>query len=568
MPEFLTTTVHVWDYFDSNEYFIPAFQREYEWTIRDEIAALWDDLKTNLLDGQVDDYFLSTPVVYVQGDTHGIVDGQQRTITLATMIAAFRDLAREYDVAHHLTGFATDLIFSADHLRPKLRSEKERDRAVIAELCNPEFILGDDYGVPANSHRIKKSYRFFKTQINQYLEERDRRSIGELHRLFRKTLRHTWFGLTTATDSTTAILIFMTMNARGKDLHSSDLVRASLFERAVRVGDERRDTIELVELRWNQITAGLDSKVISKALNDFLVVKLGRLVTSRAFHEYKELFRGFNTIRDFEIFLEELSIFFEQWMIWTDRHRHHSFTDLVRCKVRYATCLMIAATIRGANPQILQRVERLIDAVYAHHFIGERDSNILKRKFVDWTHLAYNLDEGDQEGFESVINTIINQINRDNLLLHREAFIDMMTNTKHFKAKENEAQFFLRRIVRELSPEGMAILGPTEVNIEHIAPKRPREGQWQGIDHESNDKYNVGNLTLCDGGTNRSLGNRPWNEKARVWSESLRPYPTTRWDGEGDGPGINLELPVWNSETITERSRRIAQICYELFTLD
>jgi hypothetical protein len=568
MPEFDTSTVHLWEYFDAREYFIPAFQREYEWTTREEISALWDDIRTNLLEGQVEDYFLSTPVIYAQDGRYGIVDGQQRTITFATMIAAFRDLANEYDRGHYLSGQATALIFSAEELRPKIRSLKEHDRAVLAEVCDPQQNLGPDYGIPANSHRIKKSYRYFKTQIHEFLTQRNEVSIRHLELLFRKVLRRTWFGLTTASDSTTAILIFMTMNARGKDLHSADLIRASLFEKAVRVDNELRDTIQLVENQWNIITTGLDSKVVSKALNDFLVVKLGRLVTSRAFQEYREMFGDFIQRRDFESFLNELGTFVETWSIWTNRNRVHSFSELVRCKVRYATCLMISARIRGASDNIIRGFEKLIDSVYAHHFIGERDSNILKRKFVEWSHLVYNIDYGNEGEFERVRQLMIHQITRDNLLLPRDTFVDLMANNKHFKSKENEAQFFLRRIVRNLTPHGMAIMNPNVVNIEHIAPKNPREGQWTGIDYDSNIIHNIGNLTLCDGETNRSLGNRPWMEKARVWRDSEAPYLTTRSYDDGVGVGLNLMLDEWNEGTIVERATRIANASFEIFSLD
>ena len=565
---FSTDEVTLDSYFRENDLIIPNFQREYEWTIKEEIPTLWDDLQNNLVKND-QAYFLATPVIYpFDEDQFGIVDGQQRTITLALLIAAFRDNLKKIGgddaivVASELSGLIYDRLSNS----VRLNTEQSKDAEVLEDVLNFKFGYTDEYGTSNNDHRISKSYRFFYDKLHEKIEGiiEDEEKVAFLDELQSKILKNTYFGLTIARDSNTAILIFMTMNNRGKDLEQSDLVKAQLFAAASKKGHAVSKT---VVSRWNNLKGDHNSKFLSNLLHDYITVRDGKTPSGGSYRTYSKLFKTFNIKSKFVEFLKEVNRFKGHFIQLGDKDGDLTFTDLVRCKVRYATCSMVQAKVDGASGDQMNQIEKLLDTIYAHHFVGEKDSNILKRRIIVWANYLYK-----NNNIESLLTKMKADIISENLLSSREAFIENIVESKSFEGKHNEAQFFLRRIERKYLPEGTTITGPKAVNIEHVAPQDPSEGTWEHI--EKPWIHSLGNLTLCDSLSNKKLGNKIWSSKIAIWNTSASPYATTHGQlttepsGEKSGPSLDLTLVEWTHDEISERAKRLAALCFdEIFNL-
>lgn len=77
-----------------NFYEIPRFQRPYSWEA-ENVEALWRDIMSS----RSAEYFLGSMIVYAEdGHTLRIIDGQQRLTTLSLLLAAIRDIAKQYDL--------------------------------------------------------------------------------------------------------------------------------------------------------------------------------------------------------------------------------------------------------------------------------------------------------------------------------------------------------------------------------------------------------------------------------------------------------------------------------------
>ncbi len=73
-----------------NYYCIPRFQRPYSW-LQENIADYWND---TIAESDVD-YFIGSMVVYkIDGDTYGVVDGQQRLTTITMLLCAIRNMMK------------------------------------------------------------------------------------------------------------------------------------------------------------------------------------------------------------------------------------------------------------------------------------------------------------------------------------------------------------------------------------------------------------------------------------------------------------------------------------------
>jgi len=71
---------------------IPKWQREYSWEADEEVRQLLEDL-TSFIASNKHNYVLGSIITYLLPDgSHAVVDGQQRTITLYTLIISARDV--------------------------------------------------------------------------------------------------------------------------------------------------------------------------------------------------------------------------------------------------------------------------------------------------------------------------------------------------------------------------------------------------------------------------------------------------------------------------------------------
>ena len=71
---------------------IPKWQREYSWDSDEEVRLLLEDLETFVASNKFN-YVLGSIITYSLAEgAHAVVDGQQRTVTLYTLLIAARDL--------------------------------------------------------------------------------------------------------------------------------------------------------------------------------------------------------------------------------------------------------------------------------------------------------------------------------------------------------------------------------------------------------------------------------------------------------------------------------------------
>jgi hypothetical protein len=131
---------------------VPRYQRDYEWTPKAEIKTLLDDLCDHFIvdpgpgqlagGGADDDYMLGQVVMTEEPGAFELIDGQQRTITLFTLLCAIRYRLLELGekpkaavgIQHMLGAVGEDF-----EIRPKLRHHDELASAALETLLSIEF---------------------------------------------------------------------------------------------------------------------------------------------------------------------------------------------------------------------------------------------------------------------------------------------------------------------------------------------------------------------------------------------------------------------------------------------
>lgn len=216
---------------------IPRFQRAYSWET-DEVEDFWTDIVEN----QDANYFIGSVVAYiVDKPMVGLVDGQQRFTTITIILSAIREKFKELGedelargVQNYIEGQDADnkkqFILAPESSYPYFQREIQK-----YDLINLNHSSND---ISFEESKIKEAYTLVKKLLNEYLEKfrLNKESSTYKETLIQKVkelrskilkLKLVYILLDNEVD---AYLIFETLNARGKELNVSDLVKNLLLK--------------------------------------------------------------------------------------------------------------------------------------------------------------------------------------------------------------------------------------------------------------------------------------------------------------------------------------------------
>ena len=242
---------------------IPKWQREYSWDSDEEVRLLLEDLETFVASNKFN-YVLGSIITYSLAEgAHAVVDGQQRTVTLYTLLIAARDLLEfrlmtEFGSASDAPEGFRALYQSLDSLTRKVSLDTD------AKISIPIFM---EYGegnqlltalaiktprptgiMTVSQTNILNAYE----KCKEFLEKTCPTSalIGEY---IRGVMHGTFLVETNVGDQRQALDIFFKMNSRGKDLEGADYLKNYMFQNLL---DDQYD--ELSE-KWSEMSKALRS---------------------------------------------------------------------------------------------------------------------------------------------------------------------------------------------------------------------------------------------------------------------------------------------------------------------
>lgn len=264
----------VQDIFSLGYFQIPRFQRPYSWE-KDEVDNFWNDV----VNESTENYFIGSMVVYQARKPYfGIVDGQQRLTTITLMLAAVRN-------AFNALG-EENLAKGVHNYIEKPNIENSEEFVIHSETSFPYFQdhiqsfngLGIDYEVGAEEQNLKLAFELVTNRLNTYAPisssgeqpslfvEDESDAISKLKVIRDKilSLKLVFIQLDNEDD---AYLIFETLNARGRDLKTSDLVKNLLLKK-MKSTNSRLDSPKEA---WNSLVKKFDDANDSDILDVFLL---------------------------------------------------------------------------------------------------------------------------------------------------------------------------------------------------------------------------------------------------------------------------------------------------------
>lgn len=513
-------------------YRVPAFQRDYSWTVDD-----WDDLWQDILG-----LFNAAPepahymgyLVLQSSDNKqfDIIDGQQRMTTLSVMMLA---------AIGHLTDLA-----DTDNPQDVQRRRAEQLRSSYIGYLDPVSLVprsklslnrhNDHYyqnylvplerlpqrGLNASEHLLRKAFVWFKDHLKAYAE-----NDGEAVAKFIDTLvDRLFFTVITVTDELNAFKVFETLNARGVRLSSTDLLKNYLFSIVSREAPHETD-LQSLEDRWDGIVGLLGSESFPEFLRIFwnsrnrlvrkgdLFKTIRRSITTRA--------NAFQLIRDLDNHARIYAALRNPTdELWSTEERD-SLRQLQMFGVRQPLAVLLAVYERFAelDRSAFGRFLRAIAVIsFRYNVICSRQSN---EQEAVYNSIAQKLTMGEIDTIRDAIADLKRVYPEDTEF--KAAFADkelLTTNSRNKKI----VRYLLFQIENHESHHKFEFES-SQFTIEHILPERPETG-WEQFDEQQHDRavYRLGNMVILRASANRKIGNTNFAEKAETYRHSE--FATTR----------------------------------------
>jgi len=241
------------------QYIIPEYQRPYSWEY-EHCLQLYSDLvevyEANKSENNNEDYFIGNIIIAKSEDNEyelDVVDGQQRLTTLFLMvkvlslftehkvykvdlekiIGSISRISGEYEYRIKTTVFESD---DATDFRNVLEYDKDKFEEIFYRCKNKNNEIEEK----KCSTRFEKNIMFFYSWFS-YLNQKEN-SLDNFIKFFLEKvylLPIELRGKTRDDANEKALVIFETINDRGKDLEDADIFKAKLYKRAKRISEEK-----------------------------------------------------------------------------------------------------------------------------------------------------------------------------------------------------------------------------------------------------------------------------------------------------------------------------------------
>ncbi len=543
-------------------YRAPPFQRDYSWE-EEQWEDLWNDLD-EMFDKPEERHYMGALVVEGASDREfSIIDGQQRLATLSLLgLATIRRLVEMAE-----TGIDPEPNRErAGALRNRFIGEKDPASLVESSklfLNRTDDAFYQDYlvqlraplnprGLPKSNRLLWECYGYFTKR----LRETSALASGEkLAKFLSETVgRQLMFILITVEDELHAYTVFETLNARGLELSSTDLLKNYLFSRLKVPAD-----LEALQRRWQALIATVRQERFPEFLRYHLLCEQPKVRTERLFKLVRD--RVKTTLAVFELMeaLEGRAELFSALSdvthgYWIENPACRPFIrELNLFRVRQMTPLLFAAWERmGAED--FARVLKLVSTVsFRYSVVGGLNTNSLEPVYHE---AAKALLDGRARTPADVFSFIRPIYVDDSKFRQDFAGLSMDTGGR----RRNLAKYILARLECDISTR--ACDPDTDPgSVEHILPENPG-AEWESmfpVEQWERAVDRLGNLTLLEPPLNRQVGNASYSVKAAAYGKSS--YAVTN--------RIPDQAPdEWTLARLDARQERMAQRAVHLWRAD
>ncbi len=542
-------------------YRVPTFQRDYSWS-EENWEDLWQDVKA--LHANPDSSHYMGALVLQSSDTSDkeftIIDGQQRLATLSIIAISVIDkiqklVDREEEAESNRE---RQEILKRTYLSDRDPRSLRYSSKLLLNENNNDFYQSNLINLrkPLNVRSLAKSNQFL-WQAFQYfsnhLEELQEvnRSGEKLATFLTETIaRRLLFIQINVEDELNAYTIFETLNARGIELSSTDLLKNYLFS-LFRGPDDLQES----QRQWRRIVNTVQMEKFPEFLRYYLSLKQTRVRRERLFKIVRESVGDAQEAFDLLDQLENYSSLFialgnSNDEFWRDAPENRSYIrelELFRVKQAYPT---LFAAYKKFSPENFTRLLKLVCILsFRYTVVSSLNPNELETLY---NKVAISIANSETTNPRQIFDSLRSVYVSDEKF--SQDFSLLSISTKGQKKK------LVRYILWKLEMDKSERLDISEdgFSIEHILPESPTDGWRQNFSDSQVEEmtYRIGNLTPLEPNLNRQIGNELYSMKRTIYQQSV--YALTQ----------SIVAEEWTPDTLSTRQRYLAQRAVHIWRSD
>ncbi|MEU1849733.1 DUF262 domain-containing protein [Streptomyces sp. NPDC019990] len=532
----------------NNRLVVPQFQRSYCWKVEQEVLDYWTDLSRAINGGAKEEYFFGTIVITQDGDgtRKRIIDGQQRLVTSSLLIAAIRDELRTLEGNLLKADDSQAVGISRTFLASKAWNDRYAESHLkLNESDNPDFLgITTETALPGKPVRtdsdIVKAYRFFREKISQFRSLHGMDAANVLEKWVSYIQHRAQLAVVETPTEADAYVIFETLNNRGADLTTADLLKNHLFGAA---GEQQN--LNAVRNNWHQslgtLQLGAADAKFTKFLRHYWSSKVGKITERDLYAEMrKEVTHRQEALHFSENLLSAAHAYTalsnpesDFWAPKCSGNGHRPALDTLAMFDLVPNKILLLAAVEHFHSHEL---EKLLRAMVNWSVRGMIMSMMNRGRFEDqYSQIAVAIRKGE------VTTTAQVRLRVEDLIPSDTDFREQFALATVGRSDSKLARYYLSALEttrrKESQPEFVPNSNPSQVNLEHVFPQNAKEADWEDFIKKSGDKqdaaswvYRIGNMVLLQTGVNSKIGNKSFAEKVEVFKASG--FELTRKVGE------------------------------------
>jgi uncharacterized protein with ParB-like and HNH nuclease domain len=542
-------------------YRVPPFQRDYSWT-EENWEDLWQDIMA-LHNNPESSHYMGAIVLQSSHNSDReftIIDGQQRLATLSLIaIAAIAKIQalidREQDPeANRDRQEILKRTYLGDRDPRSLRyssklllNQNNNDfyQSNLINLRKPKNIRA----LPKSNQLIWQAFEYFSQQLETVQEVI---KTGETLATFMADTiaKQLLFIQINVEDELNAYTVFETLNARGIELSSTDLLKNYLFSLF-----QGPDDLAAAQRQWKTIINTVQMEKFPEFLRHYLSLKETRVRRERLFKlvrtSVKSAQQAFDLLDELEnyssLFIALGNAYDEFWRDTPANQRYIRELELFQVKQAYPTLFAAYSKFSADNFTRLLKLVAVISFRYT--VVSGLNPNELESYY---NQVAIAINQGQIVTPKQVFERLRPIYVSDEKF--RQDFALLSISTKGQKKKL--VRYILGKL--EMDAANRKDINEDSFSIEHILPESPNDA-WRK--HFSDNQieemvYRIGNLTPLEPPFNREIGNEVYALKQNKYQQSV--YALTK----------NILAEAWTIDTIVQRQNDLAKRAVHIWRSD
>ena len=501
---------------NNRKFIVPKFQRDYSWGV-EQWDDLWQDILTMI--DEEEDHYMGYLVLQTNDDkSFHIIDGQQRFTTVTILILASIKCIKTFvengvesednqqridSLLHTYIGNKDSVTLVYDNILVLNRNNDAYFRDYIVKL--EELRVRN---LKVSEKLMKQCFEFFEQRLRGRYE-----SAKDYARFIQTVVDRLYFTQIVVNDEMNAFRVFETLNARGVQLSSSDLLKNYLFS-LVDKNSSHPSRIETLEEKWAKLTDNIKSEKLPEFLRYYWNTGHKSIRANALFKTVRK-----NVTTDQTVFklVDDLYRYSDVYMALTDSN-DALWQD---AEVKRCVALLNIFRLKQPFPVLMAAKLNLPDSDFKKLF-----KNILN------LCLRYNVicdpNPNDQDGPFNMLAMLIKKEKRVDYQLLLPIAVDDKVFENSFSDKSFPYTSRNVKIVRYILATLEKHNGSTQdvsfidedATIEHIMPQNA-EDEWN-VDGDKQRQlvFRIGNTCLLEKKLNMAIKNSSFQEKVKEYAKS------------------------------------------------